>query len=47
MEISLLADHPFDAPKIAKWYFDEWARIAPNMTEQMVLEKVIGKTPSY
>ncbi|MGR5268306.1 GNAT family N-acetyltransferase [Vibrio astriarenae] len=43
MEISLLADHPFDAPKIAKWYFDEWARIAPNMTEQMVLEKVMEK----
>lgn len=44
MEISLLADHPSDAPKIAKWYYDEWARIAPNVTEDMVLEKVIEKS---
>ncbi len=44
MEISLLADHPSEAPKIAKWYYDEWARIAPNVTEEMVLENVIGKS---
>ena len=44
MEISLLADHPDYAPKIAKWYFDEWAHIAPNITEEMVLEKVIEKS---
>lgn len=44
MEISLLADHPHEAPKIAKWYYDEWARIAPNVTEEMVLEKVIEKS---
>ena len=43
MEISLLADaiyHPHEAPKIAKWYYDEWAYIAPNMTEEIVFEKV-------
>ena len=44
MEISLLADHPHDAPKIAKWYYDEWARIVPNVTEEMILEKVIEKS---
>jgi len=44
MEISLLADHPHEAAKIAKWYYDEWARIAPNITEEMVLEKVIEKS---
>ncbi len=44
MEISLLADHPHEAPKIAKWYYDEWARIAQNVTEEMVLEKVIEKS---
>ncbi|WP_036827996.1 GNAT family N-acetyltransferase, partial [Photobacterium sanctipauli] len=44
MEISLLADHPDYAPKIAKWYFDEWAHIAPNITEDIVLEKVIEKS---
>ncbi|MCG7500076.1 GNAT family N-acetyltransferase [Vibrio sp. Of7-15] len=44
MEISLLADHPNEAHKIAKWYYDEWTRIAPNFTEEMVLEKVIEKS---
>lgn len=44
MEISLLADHPDYASKIAKWYFEEWAHIAPNITEEMVLEKVIEKS---
>ncbi|UIP29873.1 GNAT family N-acetyltransferase [Photobacterium sp. TLY01] len=44
MEISLLADCPSEAPKIAKWYYDEWARMAPNVTEEMVLEKVIEKS---
>lgn len=44
MEISLLADHPHEAPKIAKWYYDEWARLAPNVTEEIVLEKVIEKS---
>ncbi|EHR1015856.1 GNAT family N-acetyltransferase [Vibrio parahaemolyticus] len=44
MEISLLADYPHKAPKIAKWYYDEWARMAPDVTEAMVLEKVIEKS---
>ncbi|CAG9297400.1 GNAT family N-acetyltransferase [Celerinatantimonas diazotrophica] len=44
MEISLLADHPDEAPKIAKWYFNEWSHHAPNMTESLVLEKVLEKT---
>ncbi|MFI8620448.1 GNAT family N-acetyltransferase [Marinomonas sp. NPDC078689] len=44
MKISLLADHPYEAPKIAKWYYDEWARVAPNVTEEKVLEKVIEKS---
>ncbi|WP_047044147.1 GNAT family N-acetyltransferase [Vibrio mexicanus] len=44
MEISLLADFPHEAPQIAKWYYDEWARIAPDFTEAMVLEKVIEKS---
>ncbi|WP_295893936.1 GNAT family N-acetyltransferase [uncultured Vibrio sp.] len=44
MKISLLADHPYEAPKIAKWYYDEWARIASNVTEEIVLEKVVEKS---
>ncbi|MCK6264720.1 GNAT family N-acetyltransferase [Vibrio sp. ZSDE26] len=44
MEITLLAEHPDYVPKIAKWYFDEWAHIAPNITEEMVLEKVTEKS---
>jgi putative hydrolase of the HAD superfamily len=44
MEIALLADHPDYAPKIAKWYFDEWAHMASHVTESMVLEKVIEKS---
>ncbi len=43
MEISLLANHPAEAPKIAKWYYVEWAHIDPDMTEQMVLDKVTEK----
>lgn len=26
MEFSLLADHPYAAPIVAEWYFDEWCR---------------------
>ncbi|MEZ9343609.1 GNAT family N-acetyltransferase [Vibrio cyclitrophicus] len=44
MEISLLADYPHEAPRIAKWYFDEWASMAPDFTEEMVLKKVIEKS---
>ena len=44
MEISLLADYPHEAPKIAKWYYDEWARTAPSVTEEMVLESIIKKS---
>ncbi|GLR04386.1 N-acetyltransferase [Vibrio hyugaensis] len=44
MKISLLADFPHEAPNIAKWYYDEWASMAPDFTEAMVLEKVIEKS---
>ena len=44
MEISLLADYPDYSPKIAKWYFDEWAHTASHITENMVLDKVIEKS---
>ncbi len=44
MEISLLADYPHEASKIAKWYYEEWASMAPDFTEAMVLEKVIEKS---
>ncbi|WP_033298706.1 GNAT family N-acetyltransferase [Psychromonas ossibalaenae] len=43
MEISVLAEHPNEASKIAKWYFDEWSYIDPNFTESMFLEKVLEK----
>lgn len=44
MKISLLADYPAEAAKIAKWYYDEWVRVTPNVTEEMVLEKVMEKS---
>ncbi len=43
MEISLLADCPHEAPKIAKWYFEEWASHVPNVTEKMVLDDISQK----
>lgn len=43
MEISLLADHPDEASTIAKWHFDEWSHIAPNLTQSMFLDKVLEK----
>jgi putative hydrolase of the HAD superfamily len=43
MEISLLADHPEESEKIAKWYFDEWASIAPDVTLEMVHNNVRQK----
>ncbi|MFB2862708.1 GNAT family N-acetyltransferase [Aeromonas sp. MdU4] len=43
MDISLLADHPYDVSKIAEWYFDEWASHMPNVTKEMVHEKIKHK----
>ncbi len=43
MKISLLIDHPEAVEKIAKWYYDEWASIAPQMTEEMMYQKVLEK----
>ena len=36
MKISLLADCPHEINKIAKWYYDEWVHLFPNMTEEGV-----------
>ncbi len=44
MEITLLADHPHEAEKIAQWYYGEWAYVFPNITVNMVLEKVVEKS---
>ncbi len=44
MEISLLADHPNESAKIAKWYYDEWASIAPDVTLDMVHDSVVQKS---
>lgn len=44
MEISLLADHPHEVSKIAKWYFDEWGDSTPGITQEIVLEKVREKS---
>ncbi|EOW9664334.1 GNAT family N-acetyltransferase [Vibrio parahaemolyticus] len=44
MEITLLADHPHEANKIAQWYYNEWAHTAQNVTEEMVREKVAEKS---
>jgi putative hydrolase of the HAD superfamily len=43
MEISLLADHPHEVSKIARWYFEEWASKVPNVTEEMVREDIALK----
>jgi len=43
MDISLLADHPYDVSKIAEWYFYEWASHVPNVTQEMVHKKVKNK----
>ncbi|WP_252036664.1 MULTISPECIES: hypothetical protein [Vibrio] len=40
MKISTLAEHPEEVPKIAKWYFNEWSHTAPDVTEEMELEKL-------
>jgi len=40
MEISLLADNPQESKVIARWYYDEWASIAPDMTIGQIQEKV-------
>lgn len=44
MEISTLAEHPEEIPKITKWYFDEWSHTAPDITFEMVQEKVTEKS---
>jgi len=40
MEITQLADYPYEAQKVASWYYNEWACHAPNVSEAMVLENV-------
>ena len=44
MEVSFLADSPNEAIKIAQWYFDEWAYTVPNITLDMVHQKVLEKS---
>jgi putative hydrolase of the HAD superfamily len=44
MDISLLADHPHEASKIATWYYNEWAHSIPSVTEAMVYENVVEKS---
>lgn len=40
VRISLLADHPQDSATIARWYFDEWASMAPDITLEKIHAKV-------
>jgi len=44
MEISLLADHPYEINQIAKWYYNEWASKIPNVTEAMVRTNITEKS---
>ena len=44
MEVTLLAEYPHDAPKIAQWYYNEWACHAPNVSENMVLDDIVEKS---
>ena len=46
MEVSFLADNPHESIKIAQWYFDEWACTVPNVTLDMVHEKVLDRSKS-
>jgi len=41
MEISLLADHKMEAPKIAEWYFGEWGASSETPTLVSVTEKIL------
>lgn len=43
MEVTLLADHPQEVDTIAQWYYQEWAHISPDVSEEMVREKVAAK----
>lgn len=40
MKISLLADCPNEAPKVALWYFNEWAHNVPDATFNSITKKV-------
>ncbi|MGF1701479.1 GNAT family N-acetyltransferase [Photobacterium makurazakiensis] len=44
MEVTLLADHPHEVNIIAQWYYNEWGHISPNVTEEIVREKVVEKS---
>lgn len=44
MKISLLADHPSESKKIAKWYYDEWGRLSSHITEELMFQKVMEKS---
>lgn len=43
MKISLLVDHPEAIGKIAKWYYNEWAYLSLQITEEMMYQKVLEK----
>ncbi|USA46587.1 GNAT family N-acetyltransferase [Acinetobacter sp. C26M] len=43
MKISLLIDHPEAVGKIAKWYYNEWAYLSLQITEEMMYHKVLEK----
>lgn len=41
MEISLLADYKNEAPKIAKWYYDEWSGNDTGVTVESITDKIL------
>jgi len=43
MEMGLLVDHPDDISRITQWYYDEWARHFPHVTQEMVSRKISEK----
>ena len=46
MEVSFLADSPHESKKIAQWYFEEWVSAIPNVTLDMVYQKILRNSES-
>lgn len=44
VEFALLADFPEHAPRIARWYFDEWVSRVPGRAVDDVLAKILDST---
>lgn len=44
MDVNLLADRPHEIKKIAKWYYDEWSHLDPDITEEIMQKYVADKS---